>query len=829
MRSKVSVRVSKRFLAAVAFACVFCRASVAQNPATTPYSKSAEYQGMLRELQQPSPSPIFLATGKRPVPETSVELVVQDNGDMLQIETSAAQFTIQKHTGEIVMRNRQTKSEWTLNTPACRGGVASGIRTGNSWTFAASGDCLGASATLTIMSATLARLDLQTASSATPQIAFHIAGGGPYFGLGERFWQAGLAGTQLDARPQDRYNEPGHNWTYMGIPLLYTPAGLGLYADTAFDTHFAIDEADGSVDIKAATHSVPLYLFVEPDPKHILTAYTGLTGRPHDPPMWQFGPWITSLQGKGAVLDYAHRLRVEGIPASALWVYDEMDEANNLGWPFWFGSYYGDARTFTDTLHGQGFRVLTYVHPYVREQILPYPQPSQLYQQAVAGKFLMTDAAGTPAGPRFEEVRTGNIDFTDPAAVDWWQGMITRAVSDLGFDGWMEDFGEWVRDSDRFKAADGLKMSELYPLFYHKITTRAAQAAKPDMVSFSRSAAPGTQTWSPALWGADQSANWSRDYGLPSVVTAGITAGMSGFSNWGPDIMSAGSSRELWMRWVEFGALTPLMRDHVWNKPDGAIHIWTDADSTAHFRRYAVLHASLLPYFVTYASEAHRTGVPIMRHPALEYPQDPRCATAEYEYFLGRELLIAPVVSPAGTRTLYVPPGEWVNYWTGDSLTGGQENTVNAGADTIPILVKAGSILPFKPEEDTSRWDWSDPHLLETSLVWKAYLSETGQAHGEFSLPNGTRASLDQQGELATIAGTSTTARDYEIIVRSRRLPTSVKLNGTPFASYTPAPNGSRPGQWWWNPGSGEVHVLFHATDFHLELGGIVPSQYSNR
>ncbi len=817
----------------IAFVCLLPLGAVAQSATAQRYSDSQEYRQMIDELHKPSPSPMFIATGKWPIADTALRPEVEDTAQALTIGTPAVQFVFDKATGRLTIRNRRSGVSWALVVPGCDGERPAIVREANTWTFAAPKTCSGTSMALNLLTGDLARLDLTRQNTITSavqnELTFRAEGGGPYFGLGERFWQAGLKSTQLDLRPQDRYGEPGHNWVYMGIPFLYTPGGLGFYADTAFDTHAAVNDTNDAVDMKVTHNAVPLYLFAEPDPKAVLTAYTALTGRPQSLPLWAYGPWITSLQGKGSVLEAAHRLRVDGVPASTLWVFDELDEKNNLGWPFWFGSYYGDPRTFTDTLHGLGFHVQTYVHPYVREQALPYPQQSPLYEQAAAKGYLMLDAAGKPAGPRFEEVKTANIDFTNPDAVNWWQEMITHAVRDQGFDGWMEDFGEWVRDTDRFKNGDGTIMSELYPLFYHKVTTRAAQAASPEVVPYSRSGAPGTQTWSPVLWGADQSANWSRDYGLPSVVTAGITAGMSGFSNWGPDIMSAGDSRELWMRWVEFGALTPVMRDHVWNKPDRSFNIWTDADTTAHFRRYAVLHSALLPYLATYGEEAHRTGVPIMRHPGLEYPNDVRSVAAEYEYLLGKELLIAPVVAPSNMRLLYVPPGEWINYWNGDSFTGGQDNTVNAGADNIPILVKAGSILPFKPEEETARWDWNDPHLLETSLVWKGYLSETSAAHGEFTLPNGTSATLDQHGESVVIQGKSNTVRDYEIILRSRRMPTAVTLNGAAFPTYVKAADGRRLSQWWWNPSSGEVHVLFRGAAFRVELGGVVASQYANR
>ena len=480
-----------------------CPVAVAQSAPAARYSTSQSYRQMIDELRQPSPSPMFIATGKRAPEDPALKPDVLDAAQTLTMATPAAQILIDKTTAQLTMRSRSSGASWVLSAPGCKSGRSDIVRHGNAWTIA-SASCPGSSVTVTFLTSRLARLDLGTpetkVSGTAKELTFRVEGGGPYFGLGERFWQTSLKGTQLDERPQDRYGEPGHNWIYMGIPFLYTPGGLGLYADTAFDTHFIVDEADNAVEMKVANNAVPIYLFAEPDPKAVLTAYTGLTGRPQNLPLWAYGPWITSLQGKGPVLEYAQRLRVEAIPASALWVFDEMDEQNNLGWPFWFGSYYGDARTFTDTLHGLGYRVLTYVHPYVRQQTLPYPQPSPLYEQGVASGYLMLDAAGKPAGPRFEEVRTGQVDFTNPAAVNWWQGMITRAVHDQGFDGWMEDFGEWVRDSDRFQVGSGTTMSELYPLFYHKVTTVAAHAANPDVVSFSRSAAPGSQAWSPVLW-----------------------------------------------------------------------------------------------------------------------------------------------------------------------------------------------------------------------------------------------------------------------------------------------------------------------------------------
>jgi alpha-glucosidase (family GH31 glycosyl hydrolase) len=802
-----------------------------QQHAQQPYSQSPEFQSMLQELKKPAPSPAFIATGHLPQADANLKVDVEDTAQALNLSTSAAFFSLSKTNVDLTWQNSLTHASWTLSTAAsCDKGsasVANSARSGNAWTVSVISPCGPSTFKLELLTASLARLTLD--GGAAPELQLHAATTSQLFGLGERFWQAGLSGTNLDVRPQDRYGEPGHNWTYVAIPFVYGTQGLGLYADTAFDTKFAFNAAGTAFDVHIASHPVPIYLFSEPSPKAVLSAYTGVTGRPQMPPQWTFGPWVTTLGGKGAVLNDAQRLRLDHVPASALWVFDELDEHNNLGWPFWFGSYYGDARTFSNTLHGLGFKILTYVHPYVREAMFPYPVPSPMYEKGVKEHLLAMGADGLPAGPKFELVQAGNVDFTNPAAVDWWQGMITAAVRDQGIDGWMEDFGEWVRDSDTFYAGTGKTISELYPLLYHKLTIRAAQAVNPDVAPFSRSGSPGSQAFSPVLWGADQWPDYSRDYGLPSVVTAGITASMSGFSTWGPDILSTGADRELWQRWVEFGALVPVMRDHVWNKPDRTYNLFTDDQTTAFFRRYGQLHSSLLPYFTYFAEEAHRTGVPIMRHLALEFPDDPHAALVEYQYMLGDRILVAPVVAGGQSlRTLYLPKGEWVNFWAGASLFGGQDVTIPSPPDQIPMLVKAGSILPFKPERDAASWDWNDPHLLDTALVWRAYLSETGKAEGSFTLSNGTGGHLTQAAGTATIEGQSKTIRDYEVIVRTVQPPKQVLLNGTPMPVYTPGVAGARASQWYWNPSGFELHLLFHAADFRLDLKGVSAEQYQN-
>jgi alpha-glucosidase (family GH31 glycosyl hydrolase) len=281
---------------------------------------------------------------------------------------------------------------------------------------------------------------------------------------------------------------------------------------------------------------------------------------------------------------------------------------------------------------------------------------------------------------------------------------------------------------------------------------------------------------------------------------------MSGYSTWGPDILSDGDDRELWMRWAEFGALTPVMRDHVWSKPQFSVNLWHDPETIALFRRYAILHSALLPYFATYAAEAHRTGVPILRHLVLEYPDDPRSATAEYQYLLGESLLVAPVIEPGAlTRKLYLPHGEWVSYWTGEHYTGGADVTVPAPLDQIPIMVRSGSILPFMPEKETPTLNWSDANLLAGALVWKVYPPAL-EGKSTFTLPDGTSAQLQSTQTEFRITGTSPTVRPYEVIAALSTAPASLQLDGKPLPQ-----NG-----WWYDPIARQLHVTLIAASFTL-------------
>jgi alpha-D-xyloside xylohydrolase len=169
-----------------------------------------------------------------------------------------------------------------------------------------------------------------------------------------------------------------------------------------------------------------------------------------------------------------------------------------------------------------------------------------------------------------------------------------------------------------------------------------------------------------------------------------------------------------------------------------------------------------------------------------------------------------------------MPKGEWVNYWTGEHYTGGTDKTIAAPLDQIPLLVRAGSILPFKPEGETASLQWSDPHVLESSLVWKVYPANEVSAGVEpgagFSLPTGASAHFHREPGGIMIEGAAKTTYSYEIVVQTTESVASIRLENTLLPRLGPDDSSGQAEGWWITPATHELHVKFKAGNFKLTV-----------
>jgi alpha-D-xyloside xylohydrolase len=299
-----------------------------------------------------------------------------------------------------------------------------------------------------------------------------------------------------------------------------------------------------------------------------------------------------------------------------------------------------------------------------------------------------------------------------------------------------------------------------------------------------RSSFSGVQSLQPAVWPGDQRANWSATQGLPATISAGLSWGISGAPFWGSDIggyldggLPQAQQEELWMRWLEFGAFSPIMRDQLGNRGYGAIYLWSNVRTETAFRFYAQLHQSLFPYLYAAARTAHLTGFPIMRHLFLAYPRDPKVYGLNDEYLLGPDLLVAPVITPGAiTRQVYLPTGTWVDYWTGAILAGGRTVSAPAPLNRIPVFVRGGALLPTLADPGDTLAPASDLAIRPAGddLVLRVYLGGAGE---QTILADGTLLAAQANGRKTRLRITGPIRR-YHVTMPLAHGPRSMQLDG---------------------------------------------------
>jgi len=619
-----------------------------------------------------------------------------------------------------------------------------------------------------------------------------------FLGFGERFDGVDQRGRVVRTWAEDRRDVRFGAATYAPIPWFISSRGYGMLVES--DARSTFDVASAQADRllwQIERPSVSLLVAAGAGPREILQDLVRLdgVGRPPLPPIWAFGVWKTAVGGSAQVLRDAARIRSERLPVSGLLVYDVTDDRSLLGWgAVEYGGRstgpYANPRDLTDRLHALGFKVLGYKNPDV-------PHGSD-----VPAELLVRDRAGNSY--LHPHHRVGWVDFTNQAAVEWWGGLWRRILGqsggELGFDGAMLDLGELVPVDARYAdGTDGIETHNRYLGLYARASFEAARAVRgDDAVLFARSASLGARPFQSLQWPGDQTISWDQE-GIRGVLPAALSLGLSGFPYWHPEVggyagvgLPRRSERELWLRWLQLGALSPLLRDNYGDHQGEPVEVWSDKETIEAFRRYAGLHTSLVPYLYTQARIASETGLPIVRHLAFAAPDDPRAWGVEDTYTLGDDLLVAPVLEEgARLRTVFLPAGAWVDWWTGRAWEGGQIVTVEAPLDRIPLFVRSGTILPLAREDASlvhSEARDAQP-VAGDARAWTGDLivqvvAPSGAApppEARQQLYDGTAFSTRiDAGRLALTVEGAPVERTYQVRLPVASPPASVSVNGQP-------------------------------------------------
>ena len=551
------------------------------------------------------------------------------------------------------------------------------------------------------------------ASARAGQWTFAIGDNSNYYGFGERFDRLNHAHTTIHNASRDVSGDKGGS-TYQPIPFYMSLRGYGLWLDTTSEATFDLNVTDpDAILVTFFGRNLRVVMFQGPRFPTILERFTALTGRQQLPPYWAFAPWKSRDYHRDTkdVYEDIERYRSLGLPASVLLIDSPWETSYNT---YEFNPrQFDDAKAMIEHIHELGYKLILWHTPWInRANKPPYevgfagklaPGAAANFAEAERLGYFLKTPDGSPYIGQWWKGTGSLIDFTNPAARKWWQGQVAKAIA-AGADGFKDDDaeGNFLGDVAFAGGQDQRTMRNQYAVEYNRAVAEVLEQKKgADWVIFQRSGTVGSHML-PVFWSGDNDASFSAENGLPSVVTAGLNAGMSGISLWVSDLSGYNKSERyagddiLFSRWTEYSALSPgmeLMNGMnlgPWDYGDQALRI---------FRSYSVLYMSLFPYRYAAARQSALSGLPLMRALVLMHQEDPQAREAGSEYYFGPDLLVAPVLSPVTQRAVYLPAGNWVDYWSGKCLKGNQAVVADAPLDRIPLFVREGTILPKIPDD----------------------------------------------------------------------------------------------------------------------------------
>jgi sulfoquinovosidase len=529
--------------------------------------------------------------------------------------------------------------------------------------------------------------------------------------------EPGVGKSESNLYPPDWMITGQRSAASIPIPGWVTSRGTAWRIETDLHTNLDVCKTDAQIfDIEVWESNLELHLFDGPSPLEARARMTEHTGRPPMPPPWAFAPWNDAIFGTDSVLEFAEFLRTNEIPSSAIWSEDwrggqwrSYGYRIDVNWNVDETLYPGFTE-MNDTLETMGFSSQVYFNPNVNTA-------SDIYEEAEREGYLIHNEDGTPhltAGAAAGLSQISFLDLTNPEAREFAKSHMHRVIGQ-GADGWMADYAEWtpIDGIELFDGSDPAATHNRFPQLWQELNAEVAEEASltGQMGIYYRSGHRSAPRTAGLVWAGDQRTSFQPDDGLPTVIPMGLGLAAAGVPFYGHDIAgyqfigNNPGTKELFFRWTSLGALSPLMRTHHGIKVDENWDLRDDAETTAHWKRYAELHVQLYPYLRGLAAAAVNDGAPLWIPMGLVHPEDETAWPITDQYYFGPALIVAPVVTESDsedgsvTRSVYLPEGRFSPFMeTGDSETGPTHINVDVPLTEIPIYIKGGGIVPMTTE-----------------------------------------------------------------------------------------------------------------------------------
>lgn len=519
------------------------------------------------------------------------------------------------------------------------------------------------------------------------------------YGLGERFGRLNQAGRVVEMWIADVPGQEGADApSYYVAPVLYGTRGYVLFATDNPEGIFDLNSrGDGVNRYRRAGDRLTFYLAFGRSLKELVAKRASVQGPYATIPDWAWGPWIsrnsyeTQAEAEAAIRGMIER----GIPVAAI-VQEAWKGPSETGrfndfdagrWPDLEGYFALCARHRIRTILWQ----VPIVHP-----------SSPEFAEGERNGYFVKKPDGSISFRRQWLEGFANVDFTNPDAVKYFQNLMRAAVR-KGVAGFKADDGEDIKPDDVFSdGRRGWEMHNEYSTLYNRALAELLRQEGVDGMLWARSGSLGNERY-PGLWAGDQYARWDQ---MASLVPAGLSAGMSGMPFWGHDIGGyiGQPTPELYIRWSQFGALSPLMQYHGIQPREPWMF---GAEAEAAYKLLANLRMNLVPTLIELGHEAAQTGWPIMRPMLMEFPDDPRFVHEDTQYMLGPDLLVAPVLTENATgRRIKFPKGMWQHALLPVAYTGPSEVEVPIDFCDAPLFVREGATLKLQLREGAPLGEW---------------------------------------------------------------------------------------------------------------------------
>jgi alpha-D-xyloside xylohydrolase len=532
--------------------------------------------------------------------------------------------------------------------------------------------------------------------------SFHANSNEKFAGTGERFAPLNLSGRTLVLENADALGVNNRR-CYKNVPFYLSSRPYGLLILTSAHTRLSLADISTRASQALIEDSLlDLFVIGGRDIERILYNYRSLTGFPSDVPLWSYGIWMSRMTYFSAdeTRQVAERLRKEAFPCDVIHVDTGwFDEDWICDWKF-SPNTFPEPEAYLEEMRSNGFRITLWQHPSVSSQ-------TDIYETALANHYIAVNGQGTSNVSNFgKDGHAAPIDFTNPAAVEWYQGLLANLLK-MGVAAIKTDFGESIDLNAHYAGMDAAMLHNLYGLLYQKAAFEITEKNNGEGIIWARAGWIGNQRY-PVHWGGDAACSWD---GLAGSLRGGLHLGLSGYAFWGHDIpgfhgvpnfMNNWPSDELYVRWTQVGVFTSHMRYHG-TQPREPYEYPLIADL---IRKWWRLRYALTPYLVEAGRKATQTGLPVLRALIFHHQDDPLCWMLDDQFYCGDAFLVAPILNAGGCRDVYLPPGTWRDFWSGDVISGPRWlKKVQSPLERFPVYVKDGSRIPIYPEHVDSTND----------------------------------------------------------------------------------------------------------------------------